>query len=193
MTQIALDEIQLSIQPLLAPANINPSSFLATDYLNHFNEIVMMLEMVPDMPDMMDDILDWEPKSYQQHFKDSGFDASELAIEAFEMSPEPLKSQFLSIVKELNDLLSGTLFGLQKVNVIERGFSDAARALVVMRVKGSQALLGRLNGIIHGVPDTQLLGNQTVPTAKPDIKIATNEPEAQEEVQSQADIDALFD
>ena len=32
---------------------INSQTLLATDYLNHFNEVVMLLEMIPDMPDMM--------------------------------------------------------------------------------------------------------------------------------------------
>ena len=35
--------------------NISSTTLLATDYLNHFNEIVMLLEMVPDMPDMIED------------------------------------------------------------------------------------------------------------------------------------------
>ncbi|MEO8318885.1 MAG: hypothetical protein ABI561_11235, partial [Bradyrhizobium sp.] len=35
----------------LKAANINPRTGLATDYLNHFNEAIMLLEMVPDMPE----------------------------------------------------------------------------------------------------------------------------------------------
>jgi hypothetical protein len=33
---------------------INSQTLLATDYLNHFNEVVMLFEMIADMPDMMD-------------------------------------------------------------------------------------------------------------------------------------------
>ena len=32
--------------PRLADANINPVTGLATDYLNHFNEAIMLLEML---------------------------------------------------------------------------------------------------------------------------------------------------
>ena len=56
--------------------NINEQTLLATDYLNHFNEIVMLIEMVPDMPECLDDILEWTPKSYTQHFEDSSFTES---------------------------------------------------------------------------------------------------------------------
>jgi len=38
---------------------INSQTLLATDYLNHFNEVVMLLEMIPDMPDMMDMVQEW--------------------------------------------------------------------------------------------------------------------------------------
>ena len=41
----------------LRAANINPHTGLATDYLNHFNEAVMLLEMVPDMPECAEDFL----------------------------------------------------------------------------------------------------------------------------------------
>ena len=35
----------------LQAANINPRTGLATDYLNHFNEAVMLLEMIPAYPE----------------------------------------------------------------------------------------------------------------------------------------------
>ena len=34
-------------------ANINEQSLLATDYLNHLNEVAMILRMLPDMPDFV--------------------------------------------------------------------------------------------------------------------------------------------
>ncbi len=43
---------------LLRAANINPRTGLATDYLNHFNEAIMLLEMVPDMPECAEDFLE---------------------------------------------------------------------------------------------------------------------------------------
>src|ERR1700749_1605977 len=68
----------------LRAANINPQTGLATDYLNHFNEAIMLLEMVPDMPDCAEDFLAWSPLSYAEHFTASKFKAKELAISAYE-------------------------------------------------------------------------------------------------------------
>ena len=55
----------------LAGANINPQTGLATDYLNHFAEAVMLLEMVGSCPDSLSDIRTWQPLTYRQHFHES--------------------------------------------------------------------------------------------------------------------------
>src|SRR5437879_2914571 len=68
----------------LRAANINLRTGLATDYLNHFNEAIMLLEMVPDMPECAEDFLTWRPLSYAEHFWASNFKARDLAIEAYE-------------------------------------------------------------------------------------------------------------
>src|SRR5262249_53928612 len=72
LTGAAADKACRDVAGLLK-ANINPVSLLATDYLNHFNEAVMLLELIPDMPDMLTDAKRWAPKPYKQHFRDSGF------------------------------------------------------------------------------------------------------------------------
>src|SRR5664279_6206818 len=72
----------------LRAANINPRTGLATDYLNHFNEAIMLLEMIPDMPECAEEFLAWHPLSYREHFMASHFKTRELAIEAYE-SAEP--------------------------------------------------------------------------------------------------------
>src|SRR5579863_2087796 len=68
----------------LRAANINPRTGLATDYLNHFNEAIMLLEMVPDMPECAEDFLNWQPLSYAEHFTASNFKGKALAIEAYD-------------------------------------------------------------------------------------------------------------
>jgi hypothetical protein len=78
----------------LRVANINPRTGLATDYLNHFNEAVMLLEMVPDMPECAEDFLTWSPLSYAEHFTASNFKARDLAIEAYEKADPNVRAQF---------------------------------------------------------------------------------------------------
>lgn len=69
---------------VLTAANISPRTGLATDYLNHFNEVAMLIGMLADMPEAADDVLAWQPCSYPDHFLRSGFRDRDLAIQAFE-------------------------------------------------------------------------------------------------------------
>src|ERR1700736_2569069 len=78
----------------LSAANINPRTGLATDYLNHFNEAVMLLEMVPDIPECAEDFLAWHPLSYREHFMASHFKARELAIEAYDSTDAIIRAEF---------------------------------------------------------------------------------------------------
>src|SRR3984957_12000567 len=78
----------------LLAANINPRTGLATDYLNHFNEAIMLLEMIPDMPECSEDFLEWQPLSYSEHFTASNFRARHLAIEAYESADADVRAEF---------------------------------------------------------------------------------------------------
>ncbi|MBO6503727.1 MAG: hypothetical protein JJ850_12985 [Kordiimonadaceae bacterium] len=170
---------QQKIQPQLAAANINPDSFLATDYLNHFNEIVMLMEMIPDMPELIEEAIEWAPKTYDQHFEESGFQAKDLAIEAYKLAPPVFKTPFEKTCDEMQGIIQSTLNGLVAVNVVERGMSPAAQQLIRGRIENLQSHLMILNQLIHGKIE--------------DAPPAPQDEAPQEEVQSQEDIDKLFD
>src|SRR5437764_12347981 len=74
----------------LRAANINPRTGLATDYLNHFNEASMLLDMIPDIPKCAEEFLLLYPLSYRDHFIESTFKESYLAIEAHESDHEDI-------------------------------------------------------------------------------------------------------
>lgn len=101
-------------QKLVEGKNINPQTLLATDYLNHFNEIHMLIGMIADMPECLEDILEWEALSYQDHFKYSVFQDKELAIEAYNHSPERYKKPFEDCVAEMDELLLSTVKNVEE-------------------------------------------------------------------------------
>jgi hypothetical protein len=90
----------------LLEANINPRTGLATDYLNHFNEAIMLLEMVPDIPECIDDFLDWAPMSYREHFAASHFKARDLAISAYDQTDPALRTEFDNITSTMTSILT---------------------------------------------------------------------------------------
>lgn len=90
-------------------SNLDPRTLLATDYLNHFNEIVMLLEMVPDMPDMLEDVKAWKPKSYKDHFRDSSIADRDLAIEAYDHVPAMYREPFELTVAQIDTAIESAI------------------------------------------------------------------------------------
>jgi len=79
---------------MLAAANIHPVTGLATDYLNHFNEVAMLVDMAPSMPEVLPDILEWRPRAYVDHFHVTGFREKDLAIAAYEAADRDVVAAF---------------------------------------------------------------------------------------------------
>lgn len=90
----------------LRDANINPRTGLATDYLNHFNEAIMLLEMIPDIPECFEDFLGWQPMSYREHFAASNFKARDLAISAYDSSDPAVRAEFDNITATMTSILT---------------------------------------------------------------------------------------
>jgi len=90
---------------LVKGTNINETTLLATDYLNHFNEVIMLVDMISDMPDCMEDVAVWTPKSYQDHFRDSSFSDKDLAVAAYDHVPVSYRQPFERLINQLNALV----------------------------------------------------------------------------------------
>lgn len=136
------------MQKRLEGENVNISSFLATDYLNHFNEVFMMLEMVPDMPDMLEEVVDWKPKSYEQHFKDSSLHSEDLIIEAFNLSPDEYRRPFDRIVKRLDGVLLKLIS--ESNNLLQAGETEQLAILIHQKMPIIARLITAMGGIING-------------------------------------------
>jgi hypothetical protein len=129
----------------LRAANINPRTGLATDYLNHFNEAIMLLEMVPDMPECAADFLGWQPLSYREHFTASNFKARELAISAYESADASIRAEFDDVTSAMTAILMavGAAMGEAKQDKTRARLAEQA----TIWVKPLVALAG---GIING-------------------------------------------
>ena len=83
--------------------NINESTLLASDYLNHFHELVMLLEAISSEPkDFADDLFSWRPLTYEEHFAESGFRDKNLAIAAYRRAPQKIRARFDEAVARLH-------------------------------------------------------------------------------------------
>ena len=129
----------------LRAANINPRTGLATDYLNHFNEAVMLLEMIPDMPECAEDFLGWQPLSYAEHFTASNFSARDLAVEAYNAADVRIRADFDSLTGAITSIL--TAVG----DAMREDSQDKIRARLAKQATGwVKPLVSQAGGIING-------------------------------------------
>src|SRR5271154_3436554 len=129
----------------LRAANINPRTGLATDYLNHFNEAVMLLEMIPDMPECAEDFLGWQPLSYREHFTASNFRARDLAIEAYDSADRAIREEFDSLTSAMTSILTAVGAAMREVK------QDKSRAKLAEQATGwVKPLVMLAGGVING-------------------------------------------
>jgi hypothetical protein len=128
--------------------NISEQTLLATDYLNHFNEIVMLLEMLADIPECFEDAKAWAPKSYPDHFLESGFSDKDLAVEAYEHVPPCYRQPFDNAVAAMNSLVLKSLEQIE--GSLERGDDHATRLAIASASGGLHKLIEVASAIIHG-------------------------------------------
>jgi acetaldehyde dehydrogenase (acetylating) len=129
----------------LKAANINPQTGLATDYLNHFNEAIMLLEMIPDMVECAEDFLAWTPLSYAEHFTASNFKAKELAIAAYESADPDIRAEFDQMTETMTSIL-------KEVGAAMRvAVQDSTKAeLAVQAIGWLKPLVAAAGGVING-------------------------------------------
>jgi hypothetical protein len=141
----------------LLAANINPHTGLATDYLNHFNEAIMLLEMIPDRPDCAEDFLSWRPLSYREHFACSNFKGRELAISAYNDADAALRTEFDNITGAMISILTAVGNAMRETNL------DSTRATLAGQATGWVKPLATLAGSIinggRGGPDVDTIMN----------------------------------
>src|SRR3984893_13620774 len=129
----------------LRAANINPRTGLASDYLNHFNEAIMLLEMIPDIPECAEDFLLWYPLSYREHFMASNFKARDLAIEAYDSADAAIRAEFDNITSAMTSILPGAGAARREAH------QDKPRAPLAEQAPGwVKPLVALAGGIING-------------------------------------------
>jgi hypothetical protein len=125
--------------------NINPVTGLSTDYLNHFTEALMALEMAADTPECLDDLKAWRPKSYAEHFAQSRFKNRAVVIDFYRVAEPTLRRQV--------DRLSETINGLL-IEAIETATDKAAPAALAQRAAlAIRPLMAELADLINGTAD----------------------------------------
>ena len=130
----------------LAQANVNPATYLATDYLNVFNEALMLIGLVGDDPDMLEELEGWSAPGYAEHFERTNFQGKEVVIAAYDAA-DPLRRSVLELrAKALEALIvaeSTALATAHKRGVLRK--DDVSAAIDML-----QGYIPRLDALITG-------------------------------------------
>jgi hypothetical protein len=124
--------------------NINPVTGLSTDYLNHFTEVLMALEMVADVPECIDDVRAWSPKTYAEHFAQSRFTQRDAAIRLYQAADPALRLK----VDQLSDALNGLLVEARDAALRAKPAAKHAPKPTAVR-----PLIAELAGLMNGTAD----------------------------------------
>jgi hypothetical protein len=139
VTEAAPDPAQLKL------ANVNPATGLANDYLNHFNEAIMVLELMAHAPETLEDFMAWRPISYQQHFEASGLSQSALVIAAYESAPENTRQRLDNLAEQMVGILAATR------DALRLGLSTRCAAILAQEAAAElKPLAARAGAVING-------------------------------------------
>jgi len=133
---------------LVRGKNVNQETLLCTDYLNHFNEVVMLIELVGSMPECIEDLRAWRPKSYAEHFRDSNFTDRELAILAYDNAPAQHREPFDRTVELLDQAVAAAIRELD--GAVQAGNPERTEAVAARASAKLHALIDVVGGIING-------------------------------------------
>jgi len=132
----------------LDAANINPATGLATDYLNRFNEAIMLLELVTSCPECRDDFLAWRPMSYREHFEASNLKGRDLTIAAYEDADPTARAALDALADTMSAVLENTRVAMNCEMPPERTAVLAENAAGWLR-----PLIARAGAVINGTGD----------------------------------------
>jgi hypothetical protein len=131
--------------------HINPATGLSTDYLNHFTEAVMVLDMLRTVPECLADLQAWRPKTYVQHFTGSRFSDREAVVASYETADPAVRAALDSTAETLNNLLSEA----RALLLSRRAHPETATVSTQRTIAMLKPLIARMAAIINGTEADQ--------------------------------------
>ena len=125
--------------------NINPVTGFSTDYLNHFTEAVMVLEVIGTMPECLDDLRAWEVKTYPEHFATSHFSNRDAIIAAYQSADPAVRAALERTAEVLNAMVWRT-----RELVIQHVGSPELDAITRRALEQLRPLMTRIAALING-------------------------------------------
>jgi hypothetical protein len=117
---------------------------LSTDYLNRYNEALMLIEMASMDPSIVDDLAAWRPLGYIQHFERAGLRCGPGAIAAYAGLTPHSRHAFEHLCSGMDRLVATVVNSLKALKD-----PDDAVFVVEIAVGSFKSLLARATAFIN--------------------------------------------
>lgn len=100
-----------------------PPPGLSNDYLNHYSEVLMLIEMAAADPEIRCELARWRPLDYRSYFAASPLRRADEALAAYEALPQARRLAFETMTGAMDELAQAAIASLAKPGAAE----DSAR------------------------------------------------------------------
>jgi hypothetical protein len=130
------------------PDRFVEAAALSTDYLNHFAEALMLMEMAGEDPSLVHELASWTPTTYIAHFDASGLRCADVALVAYHELDAASRGAFEALCSAMDRLVSTVVLTLHEIK-------DPADALPIVMIAAAafRNLLARATGFINSGGD----------------------------------------
>jgi hypothetical protein len=149
-----VSQLQDCRDELSGPTDIifNPETGLASDYLNHYNQAIMLLDVLPHCHECVIDLFCWTPVSYRDHFANSQLKNRHAAIVAYDNAASEPRRCLEELVDIMTALLQSVCAALQSNLPPSEATHLAQEAAANLK-----PLIARAGAVINGTADTDPL------------------------------------
>ncbi len=137
------------------PASADSDSGLTGAYLNQYTEMVKLIEQLPDTPELIGDLLNWHPTTYQDYFNASAMPGCVSAADVYASLNRCVRQNFEGVIDDLDRKALGA------VAVIRRHYKTHGEArpdimtdICARAGTHLREVLGKANDLVSPVPGT---------------------------------------
>jgi hypothetical protein len=117
---------------------------LSNDFLNHYSEVLMLIEMAACDPSIADDLAEWQPLGYRAYFAASELRRASAALAAYDALPQARRQAFEKLVAAMDSLAVMAVFALQPPSA-----SDDALVVVQETVPALRELIAKAAAFLN--------------------------------------------
>jgi hypothetical protein len=117
---------------------------LSTDYLNRYGEALMLIEMAPMDPDIVDELRAWRPVGYREHFLTSQLRAAPTALAAYDALDPGHRRAFEDVCQAMSRLIATVTALLD-----DEDLSDDVPAVIDVASSSLRSLINRATQFIN--------------------------------------------